>query len=76
MQGEYFKITPPKIKKEISATGCGDTMFASLIFDIAKKSTLKNALKNSIARASASAEIFATADWSELRAKQLLKNIL
>ncbi len=74
-QGEFIKINPPKIKKEVSATGCGDTMFASLIFEMSKNTSNKNALKNSIARASASAEILATSDWNENRAKQLSKEI-
>ena len=50
-------------------------MFASLIYELQKNSTFDNALKISIARASASAENSATSEWSELRAKKLLKQI-
>ena len=73
--GEIVSFNAPKIKNEISATGCGDAMFASLIYELQKNSTFDNALKISIARASASAENSATSEWSELRAKKLLKQI-
>ncbi len=75
IQDTVMSFNPPEIKSEVSATGCGDAMFASLIYEILNKSSLENALKISIARASASAEISATSDWSELRAKKLLKQI-
>ncbi len=75
LNGKIVSITAPKIKCEISATGCGNAMFASLIYEITKNSPLEDALKISTARASASAEISATSDWSEARAKQLLKQI-
>ncbi|MBE6414269.1 MAG: hypothetical protein E7035_06935 [Verrucomicrobiaceae bacterium] len=75
LNGKIVSVNAPKIEREVSATGCGDAMFASLIYEITQKSSLENALKISIARASASAEISATSDWSEMRAKKLLKQI-
>ncbi len=68
-------FVPPKIKSEVSATGCGDVMLASLIAEINKGSTFWDSLKTSIARSSASAEISETADWKNSRAKELLKQI-
>ncbi len=76
MSGSLKKtFIPPKIKSEISATGCGDVMLASLIAEINKGTTFWDALKLSIARSSASAEISETAAWNNSRAKELLKQI-
>ena len=73
--GETSALKTPKILKEISATGCGDVMFASLIAEITKSNNFEVALKKSVARASASAEIIETASWLIKRAKELFKQI-
>ncbi len=70
---EIFKA--PKIECEVSATGCGDTLLASIIAELYAGKDFKSALKISIARASASAEVPETASWHEARAKKLLKQI-
>ncbi len=71
--GEYFALTPPKIGREVSATGCGDALLGSLIFDISRGVGMRCALPAAVARASASAADERTALWDESRAQQLLK---
>lgn len=71
--GGYFALTPPKIEREVSATGCGDALLGSLIFDISRGATLPDALPAAAARASASAADERTALWDEPLAQQLLK---
>ncbi len=51
---DVFAIPPPRVKKEISATGCGDIMFASLICGLfAAKNDFKTSAKNATKWASA-----------------------
>lgn len=73
LSGEYFALTPPKIEREISATGCGDALLGSLIFDISCGASLRAALPAAAARASASAACEQTSVWNEPLAQQLLK---
>lgn len=75
-EGKAFAITPPKIVREVSATGCGDAMTASLAAELSAGKDFCAALKISAARASASAEIPEVSRWSEPRARKLLSKIL
>lgn len=52
-----IKINPPKIEKEVSATGCGDVMFATLIHQfLVKNNPPKIALESAVALASKMAQ--------------------
>lgn len=72
---DFHTLTPPEIKREISATGCGDVLTASLMFELSRTTAPLDALKISVARASASAELAQTAVWREPRAHRLLKTL-